>query len=428
MNNMIIANPVAAMVQGAQGADQMRQMGKNRALDLLYAEQGAGIANGDANAVDALAQLDPMAARGINQQQFQNDRALASDARAERGLGMQREGLDMRREEHAVVMKKHIASLSAAEAEKEWNTTKRAISRALGAPNAAAFDAMMDEYDFPQFKGQFEKRHEIAKGFVPLLDQLKLRADEGKVSAKEAQIARLMEDNSIDRATAIGIVDGRFATSRHPVTGNAQIVDKATGQAVQGTGEVPPLPQQPQTGQVAPVQPQPLAATTTMPEGTDFSDATGARGFAAQLGNTISDALGGGLIDKNNERATQAMSNLATRTMVTLADGVAGRPSNFLLEQFQALTVSPNSIWQGEGRTRERINQTRAMIADAVLMNRDVLESDVTPVMKAQASQNIARLSRLLNDYDAAILSFGARGDGEAGNQTKSGVTWEIVQ
>lgn len=166
----------------------------------------------------------------------------------------------------------------------------------------------------------------------------------------------------------------------------------------------------------------------SMPEGVDFSDATGAPGFISQLGNTISDALGTGLIAPNNERATQAMENLSTNTMVTLADGVAGKPSNFLLQEFQKLSSTPNSVWQGEGRTRERLNQTRSMLEQAIMMNQDVANTSETATMRSKARANIARLSRLLSDYDVVIDSFGKRETGGAGSTTQSGISWSVVE
>lgn len=52
-------------------------------------------------------------------------------------------------------------------------------------------------------------------------------------SAREGQIARIME-MGVDRNTAIGIADGVYRADRHPVTGELQVVDMSTGQAIYG--------------------------------------------------------------------------------------------------------------------------------------------------------------------------------------------------
>lgn len=236
-------------------------------------------------------------------------------------------------------------------------------------------------------------------------------ASAGSGSAKEQQIARLME-GGIDRSTAVAISDGRYKVSRDPITGAAQIIDVASGQMVDassGQSDVS-VPTQPTVEAPQVDQPQP---TSSMPDDVDFNQATGVSGFASNLANTLSDAVGLGLISPNNEKATQAMNNLSTNTMIALANGVAGRPSNYLLEQFNRLASQPNSVFQGEGRTRERLTQTRAMIASAIQENRDVLASGVTPQMQAEARQNIARMDRLLKDYDTVLEGFG-RGGGNA--------------
>lgn len=159
---------------------------------------------------------------------------------------------------------------------------------------------------------------------------------------------------------------------------------------------------------------------SAMPKGVDFNEATGVSGAISNIANTLTDAVGAGLIDPGNERATQAMQNLSTNTMVTLAGGVAGRPSNFLLERFEQIASQPNSIWQGQGRTKEKLNQTRALIEQAILMNQDVLATSETAATRSEARANVARLSRLLSDYDVVIGSFGAREDDSETGQAPS--------
>lgn len=277
-------------------------------------------------------------------------------------------------------------------------------------------------------------RIEAARGPGPQSPEAKLYADEqaGLVppgtfgqpdaSAAEESIARLMEAG-LDRDTAIGIVDGRLAVTRDPVTGVAQVVDKATGQVL-GAEEAPMAGQMP-AAPVDPAAPAEGPSTSVMPQ-VDYTGATGAQGFVSSIANTVSEIAQGGLIAPENERAHQALSNLHVRTQVALAGAVAGRPSNYLLEQFDRMAVTPGSLFQGPGRARERLAQTRDMLDEAIAENVDVGRSGVTPQMKAEANANIQRLRRLRDDYNAVIESFGDRGTG--GNATDSGVRWRVIE
>lgn len=427
--NIILAgsNPdlVGAYARGQATGAQSNQIKQQNALTQLFQQQGPQIMAGDQNALNALSRFDPQAAFAMK-----DSHAAAADRSQRLQVMLAQEKRDLA---------KFNAEASAAQKADAAAKLEAAVKMGMNVGSQTEWDSLMQQRA-PQFVGMFDQRNVIAAEYMSMAEILKgqeapkpqspegkLFADEtsgmvpagtfeaaqSKTNAKEAQIQRLMS-GGLDRQTAIGIADGRLAISRDPVTGQAQVIDKATGQPV-GMPERPePLG-----------EPSETPRKSSMPVGTDFSDATGARGFAANLANTVSDAIGAGLIDPNNERATQAMRNLATNTMITLADGVAGRPSNFLLEQFQRLTSEPNSIWQGEGRTREKLSQTRDMIAEAIMLNQDVLQSEVTPQMRAQAQQNIARLSRILNDYDAVIESFGSRSQQ---GKTKSGVTWSVDQ
>jgi hypothetical protein len=240
-------------------------------------------------------------------------------------------------------------------------------------------------------EGKFEADRRA--GFLPE------DATRGGDSAKEEQIARLRE-TGLTREQAIGVIDGRLKVERDPVTRELAIVD--VGAALQGGDPRVYDSSRPRQGGEA-------SAGSIMPGDTDFSAATGAGGFLTNTANTLADMVGAGLVSGNVERATQALSNLQNQTMITLTDAVPGRPSNFLLERFERLTVTPNSLVQGQGRARERLNQTRDMIAQAIEMNEDILGANATPQMRADAEVSNIRLRRLLSAYDQVIESFGRR-------------------
>ena len=213
-------------------------------------------------------------------------------------------------------------------------------------------------------------------------------------SATEQRIARLMS-TGMPLETAIGIADGRLVTSRDPISGQVQVVDKATGRAV---GQLP------EGAAVA----QDTRAPS-IPTDVDFSLGTGVGGLVAGVANTYADLFNQRLPAPEAERAIQALTNLQVRTQTMLQDAVPGRPSNYLMERLGALTVGPSDLTMGPQRARERFTQTRDMIAEAIRTNESVLANrgDFLPKQVADARLKIVELTPLLRDYDAVIAGLG---------------------
>lgn len=243
-----------------------------------------------------------------------------------------------------------------------------------------------------------------------------------KNSAAEEQIQRLVEIG-IPRDLAIGITDGRYVLSRDPTTGAATVIDMANAPALVGQQPTvtPPLGDEAITE--TPLPPP----ASAMPDNVDYSAATGTEGMVKNLANTAAEILGLGLISPNNERATQALKSLSRQTMIELAKDVGGRPSNFLMEQIQDLTTSPNSPFQGPGRSADRLNQMRAFVDQKTRENADVIANAhlYTPAQVADARANMATLETLRADYDVVIGSFGVRTEGA--NKTSTGIEWSIA-
>lgn len=142
----------------------------------------------------------------------------------------------------------------------------------------------------------------------------------------------------------------------------------------------------------------------------DYTEATGGRGFALNLGNTVAGMIGAPQIAPNVERATQALENLSRQTMIALSADVPGRVSNFLLEQFQGMAIQPNSLLQGEDRARERAQQTRDFVAQQLDLNREALQFELDPRTRVETQINTQRLEALLAEWDIVANSFTERG------------------
>jgi hypothetical protein len=217
--------------------------------------------------------------------------------------------------------------------------------------------------------------------------------------ALESRIQRMEE--VVPRADAIRIATGIYETTRDPISGVAQVIDKSTGQLVFDgrTAE-----------RLAETMESTDDARSGMPGDTDFSLATGVGGKARSIGNTIFDLFSANLPNPEAERASQSLQNLQVRTQIALAEDVAGRPSNYLLQRFDKLAVSPNEITMGPNRARERFAQTLSLLyardedLDGVLKN----PSNFQPAQVAAARLDKTRINRLIKDYESVLESFGS--------------------
>jgi hypothetical protein len=218
--------------------------------------------------------------------------------------------------------------------------------------------------------------------------------------------------SGVPRDTALGIAAGRFDLNRHPINGTVQVVDKSNGRIVFDGSAVNAQGQQ--SSGAAP------GLRSSMPQDVPYSSATGVAGTAQGIANTIVDAFGAGEPFPQNERAAQAMTNLRVRTQTALQDAIPGRPSNYLMQQLEKLSVSPNSPFMGPARARERFRQTRDMVQqEADRINRDILgrPQDFTPKQIADARMSLSSIEDVLRDYNAVLETF----DGGGQQQRRQG-------
>lgn len=144
-----MANPLAAFQQGFGNAleqgQAVQQMGRRNALFDVYEQHGQGIAQGDPQALSALAGVDPMAAYDLRRQQ-------AADRRAQSRYDME--------------MARIAQSLSAEEAAAERQQLQRAVQIASAAQSPEEWDALAQQYGAEQLVGQFENRDAVIRGLM----------------------------------------------------------------------------------------------------------------------------------------------------------------------------------------------------------------------------------------------------------------------
>lgn len=143
----------------------------------------------------------------------------------------------------------------------------------------------------------------------------------------------------------------------------------------------------------------------------DYSVGTGASGFFGQAANTVSDLFGQGSVFPDIERASQALTNLRIRTQTALQAPIAGRPSNYLMQELAKLTVSPGNLAQADSRSAERLQQTQQMIVNEIARLDGQLAAPDPSFSRndiATIRQNRSQLESLRNDYDKVLQNFNA--------------------
>ena len=163
MDNRIIlagepVNALGSFMGGQQAAQQTRQFQQQNALADLYKTQGAGIMAGDANALNALAGIDPAAAMQFKTQQ--------------QGMAMDQRRLEILNEQEKRAAAEYAAGLTAQQRAAEAAQIEDAVKMGLSIPDAATWDATMGQMA-PELVGKFDLRQALANRYMSMVDILK---------------------------------------------------------------------------------------------------------------------------------------------------------------------------------------------------------------------------------------------------------------
>lgn len=224
-------------------------------------------------------------------------------------------------------------------------------------------------------------------------------------SAMQEKIQALV-DSGMDPQQARGVAAGRFDMGQDAY-GRTVVVDKSSGNPIgEPVGGLP--------FSMAPQEPIPPT------EGADYAGAIGGSGVVSNMANTITDMLGLGRIAPESGRAHNALRNLQVRTQTTLQDAVPGRPSNYLLEKLENLTVEPASFWTGEDGAIDNMTQTKALIDSAIRENLALLENPagLSASALSNARVKLDGLRQLSTDYGAIISQLQGVGSQGGGGDT----------
>lgn len=145
-------NYLALLDQSNRAAAFKTETDRSNAFNSMIEQNGAGILNGDQNALAALAGYDPAAALNIKSTQQQ---------------------MGLRADEAARLVEEHAAKLSAAERAAEAEKIERAVAGGLAAQSPEQWDALMQQFGATDLVGQFDNREVIARSYLTVAEQLK---------------------------------------------------------------------------------------------------------------------------------------------------------------------------------------------------------------------------------------------------------------
>ncbi len=141
-----LANPAAAYMTGLQYAQQAKDMERQNALAQLYQTQGAGIANGDQGALNALAALDPMAAMGVRQNALGMQATQLGMQQTQQSMAFDAEKMQMVRDQSKAAAAEHAAKLTAEQRAAEAAKMESVLRGAAAVvDNRPAFEAFLSQ-------------------------------------------------------------------------------------------------------------------------------------------------------------------------------------------------------------------------------------------------------------------------------------------
>lgn len=378
----------------------------------------------DTKARNALADLAPAAIQG-------NENALAQLAQYAPEMAMdirdradqrrvRQEGLDLERQRVGIAQQRLTAdqqaqarSIMEAQTEEERKASLQALkamqngyargNRSIFETGLAALKGI--DPDTPDHV-TFDNFAEMA----PMLDgmvEIYATLEAPKLSAAEAQIARLME-TGLDRNTAINIADGVWVMSTNPQTGEVQIIDKATRQPV-----APLQPPQAQQTQTEPGRRPELSFSEPASEfGEPYQASDRAFGIGGALRGTVNavgDAVGLGQAFPDVGETKRDFKVLREQLTGDLASGNNFRQFSWLVKQIQELTPDTGSPLEGREAAQGKLAAIGRSIdleiekAENQLSNRQ-LRPNVRQEQQAKLDTLRSARNRILNAYQ----SFGS--------------------
>lgn len=311
-------NLTNALMQGSQAAQQTNAVNDQNKLRQLYQQQGAGIANGDQNALNALAGLNPQASLDV-----QGSRLNMDNTRQVMDVREQTQARLSRQEARAV--EEQAAKMSAQERAAQAAKIEEGVKMGLMVQTPEEWDQMAQANGAPELVGQFANREALAAKYMSVAEIMK-----GKQGADDPAAIQTLRI----RAQEAGLTPGTKEYQQFMLNGGGQtkgmriVSDGKGGFTMEQDGGIS------QEGGVKPSSPEAMISSidgilsdpalknaTGMLAWTQNIPGTGARRFGARTKQLEGQAFlqafeslkgGGQITEIEGTKATQAIGRLDT--------------------------------------------------------------------------------------------------------------------
>lgn len=154
---------------------------------------------------------------------------------------------------------------------------------------------------------------------------------------------------------------------------------------------------------------QPALQPNIIKPGIAPETAMGIRGKWENFWNKVGDAVNAGDPQDASRQASEQLSALANSTRTILQDAVPGRPSNYLVQLFNAQTIEPNQLFVGKGTAINRISAVQGILDNGIQAQSSILQNPAayTKSHVSNAAIKLQQLKQLKAEYNAlgSVLS-----------------------
>ena len=213
-----------------------------------------------------------------------------------------------------------------------------------------------------------------------------------KKSALQQRVDAMVEAGT-PRDTALKIASGQWTVSVNPQDNSRQVIDVATGNVVGGSEATPKV--------------KPSGIQSLIAPNIDFTTSVGIRGVLSGMVNTISDGLGLGAADPNNQKADKDLERMKYLTSAALLANVPGRKGEYLWKEAQKFSVDPNSFFEGKSGAMTDLQQTKGLLDAEIGRLQGLLGKPLKPSVQQEIVINLSQLKGLSNAYGQLIQNAG---------------------
>lgn len=402
---------INTLARATQAGEATNQAQTNNALRNLYASQGDQIIQGNPDAVNALARIDPGQAMGVQQTRLGMDQTRQQ-------MDFSQEKMQMLRDQTKAQAREAAARMSAEEraaAAERLEGVLNGAAQFYQAGDRAGFQNWVQQngldpaqYNFDQFPAHLAS----ATGTIEALTEAQEYAQgPGGDSAAEQKISRIMEltnpntQQPFTREEAITITE-LYDVSTDPLTREVRLINTATGQPVGGAQAADP------SGGTPPQQPAPEGATPPpqAPQGgTNAENAFGFRGAAGQAVNAVTDWIGLGEVFPGVASNVRDFKVLEEDLLVDMAQAYPRMPAKDLMESLRSLAPQPGR--DGPSAAQGELNALKGKFETDLAGIERQLNSRLAPADRADLQSQANGLRAAINRVDGALSRFGDGAD-----------------